>query len=226
MPLARQIQGPQGLRSLFGLQPEPGQTPDSTAFNDYLANIPLTNEQSREAGVIAGADARTDASMVHDLDEANAVRDARNRGYDGSYPLEDQANVAYNQRLKMLLLPKQMDLEASANEKEAARIFTAGQGQMDRESRERIAAGTQEASLNRVNTQQQAITSRAQQAADAKRSWLSKLFSPSKPAAPAAPVAAAGAPGRILMEAPNGEQDYVDPARVAEFEAKGARVVN
>jgi hypothetical protein len=49
-----------------------GQPPSNLEINDYLAGIPMTNEQTREAGIIAGADARAGAGLAADAAQSAA----------------------------------------------------------------------------------------------------------------------------------------------------------
>jgi hypothetical protein len=228
MPLARQFQRPATLQQMLGLEPEVGQEPSSIAFNNA---IPASIEKQREAGIIAGIDARTNASMADDLAEAEAVRGARNMGFQGTYPLQEQANYAAEQKLRQILIPEQMKLQAAMMERETGREFDANQRDLDRKSRESIASGAQAAGLSRVQAQQSGINARQQQAQEAKRNPLSKLFgwltgSGGSAALPTVPTQVpTGNEGMVLMEAPTGEQQAVPAARVQEFLAKGARVV-
>lgn len=230
--LPRYQQQPASLAQMFGLEPEVGKAPSSIAFNDYLGGIADAdgmNERNREARIIAEMDNR--ASALNDADrlEANAVRGARNMGFDGTFPLREQADYGHTQKLRQILLPEQMKLEAARTERETGRAFDASQRDLDRRSREGIATGAQSAQLNRVNAQQQAITARANEAREAKRGPVSRLFSwltgSGGSATPTAPAAPNGASGMVLMEAPTGEQQMVDASRVQEFLAKGAIVV-
>jgi len=232
MPLARQTQRPASLAQMFGVEPEVGREPSSIAFNDYLANIEPTNEQRREGGVIDSAAARTDASMASDLAEAEAVREARNLGFEGSYPLQEQAQWSADQKLRQLLIPEQMKLESARTERETGREFDANQRAMDRSSREKIASGAQAGQTGRVQAQQQGIASRQQQAQQAKQGGISKLYnwltgSGQAQANPAAPTQAPAASGDVTMIDPTtGETASVPAARVNEYLARGAQIVN
>ena len=143
MALARQYQRPQSLRQMFGVDDEVGQEPSGIAFNDYLASIPPTYEQQREGGVLAGMDARTNASMASDLAEANQVRDARNMGFDGSYPLREQDEYTANQKLQLLLKPQEAELAAEEKRLATQQAFTASQNEQNRVAANQRAAATQ-----------------------------------------------------------------------------------
>ena len=229
MPLPRRSINPPTLAQMFGLEPEVGKVPSGDAFN---RSIRPSIEHEREAGILANMDARAEAGIRRDLEESEMVRAARDRGFTGSYPLQEQENFGAQQKLRQILLPKQMELEAAMLEKESGREFNAAQGQLDRASRERVASGAQAGQTGRVNTQQQAITNRAEQARLEKRSGPRKLYdwltgNVSKSPQAAATPAAEGNDGQgmVMMEAPTGEQQMVPAGRVQEFIAKGARVI-
>lgn len=218
MPLARQYQRPQTLQQMFGLDPEVGQEPSSIAFNDYLANIPQTSEQQRESGVLAGMDARTNASMASDLAEANQVRDARNLGFGGTYPLREQEEYGANQKLRQILLPKQMELEAENTRLVNTQQFTAGQNEMNRSAADARAAQTQAGMNRRAEESRAHALNMAKQTGRIKgQSWLSSLFGGGDDA-----PEASGGSGVVMMQTPSGDVVPVPAEEVAEAEANGA----
>ncbi len=228
MPLARQTQQPMSLARMFGVEPEVGQQPSGIAFNDYLANIGPTNEQQREAGVLAHAGARTNASMANDLEEANAVEAARNMGFDGSYPLQEQAQWSADQKLRQILIPEQMKLQAAMLEKETGREFNASQGALDRASRERIATGSQATQMGKTQATQNGVAHRQAMDAWNKRGMFSKLgdwLSGAQP--PQAPAGAAVTGNTVkMMDPTTGDTRDVPADRVNEYLARGAQVIN
>lgn len=231
---------PRAVSRFFGLDPEPGRTPDASEFNDYLASIPPTVEQQREMSVLSDANTRAEAGIRRDLTEAQAVRDARNRGFTGSYPLREQEDEAANQKLKQLLLPKQMELQAEMQNREAQREFTANQNQQDRKLRAQIAQGTQAGQNQRLAARSADIAARQVKLGN---NPLRRLLSPfgimdsneavrDKEAqrvrqnVQSQMQGAAGDGGTTIMEDPaTGEQVYVPNERVQEYVAKGARIV-
>jgi len=209
----------------LGLRPEAGQQPSGIEFNDYLASISPTNEQQREASTLAAMDNRIEGGIQSDLAEADAVRSARNLGFEGTYPLREQADYTADQKLRQILAPKQMEMEAELMNRDVTRQFQAEQAQKDRDARAQIAAGTQAGQMNRVNAQQGAINARAQQTQAAKQNPLSKLFGwmtgsgeQAAPAAPSGPV--------TMMDPSTGETRQVPAELVQQYLSRGAQVVN
>jgi hypothetical protein len=217
MPLARQFQRPQSLRQMFGIEPEVGQEPSGIAFNDYLANIPPTYEQQREGAVLSDMDARTNASMADDLAESNKVRDARNMGFEGSYPLREQDEYGANQKLRQILLPKQMELEAENSRLANTQQFTAGQNDLNRAAANERAAATQTGQDRRAAESRAHSLNMARQTGRIKgEGWLSSLFGGGGDE----PEAAAS--GVVMMQTPSGDVVPIPAEEVAEAEANGA----
>ena len=81
MPTSLRRQSTQPLRRFLGLDPGPGETPSGSELNDYLAGIPFTPEQTRQAGVISGYDARITAADAADRAVVTAERQAQLEGF-------------------------------------------------------------------------------------------------------------------------------------------------
>ena len=218
MALARQYQRPQSLRQMFGVDDEVGQAPSGIAFNDYLASMPPTYEQQREGAVLSDMDARTNASMASDLAEANQVRDARNMGFDGTYPLREQEEYGVNQKLRQILLPKQLELDAENRRLAATQEFTANQNEQNRVAANNRAAATQTGMDRRAAESRAHALNMAKQTGRIKgQSWLSSLFGGGDDA-----PEAAGGSGVVMMQTPSGDVVPVPAEEVAEAEANGA----
>lgn len=217
MPLARVTQRPATLQQMFGIEPEVGHEPSGIAFNNA---IPPSIEKQREAGILANMDARTNASMAHDLDEANAVRAAREMGFDGSYPLREQSDYTAQQKLAQVLLPKQYELAAADRRLQQQQEFNAAEGERDRAaSMDRVRAA-QSGQNNRVSAQQAAITARANQQQQNKRGAIGRAWdwltgSSQQPQQPTSS-------GPVMMMTPAGDIVPVPSELVAEAEANGA----
>jgi hypothetical protein len=203
----------------------PGVNPGafSAEANDEASATDMSNESQRERALLNESNTRAEAGIRQDLVEADQVRGARNMGFEGSHPLREQADYTANQKLRQVLLPEQIKLEAALAEQRNNETFTSQQHELDRQSREKMAAGAQAGQMNRVNAQQSAITARQPD----KRGWLMKMLGIGAPpaAAQSAPAAQDGGSGMVMMEAPTGEQQMVPAARVQEFLAKGAQLV-
>lgn len=217
---------PQTLEEMFGINQGPGQAPSSVMFNDYLASIPETNEQRREGAMLANMDARTNASMAADLEEANAIRAARNAGFTGSHPLREQADYATEQKLNLLLKPRQLEVDAAAKNLQARQAFEASEGAKDRAAALARTQMIQDATTGRTNFVQGQINNRAD-AKDNKRNMWGRawdwLMGPDEQSAQAAPAASGG--GVVMMMTPSGDVVPVPAAEVPEAEANGARRV-
>jgi hypothetical protein len=222
MPLARQTARQASLAQMLGIEPEVGQEPSSLAFNNA---IPPSIEKQREAAVLASMDARTNASMARDLEEANAVRAARNMGFEGSYPIREQNDYAAQQKLAQILLPKQYELAAADKRLQQQQAFDAAEGERNRAaSMERVQAA-QGGQNNRVAAQQAAITARANQQQQNKRGALGRAWD--WMTGGSQPVAPASAPsGPVIMMDPNsGETRQVPAEMVEQYLSRGAVVV-
>lgn len=138
----------QQLYNMFKINPQafPGVNPATFAnqANEEAANVRPTFEQQREAGVLADSSDRAEIGIRSDLEEAQKVRDARNMGFEGSYPLKQQKDEEDRSAMARLLMPKQMELQAAAMNQDATRQFAAGEHDQDRASRESIAAASQQ----------------------------------------------------------------------------------
>jgi hypothetical protein len=144
----------QNLRTLFQL---PSYEPfaDTNDINDYLASIPRTGEQNREASILQDMDARASASLDRDLGEAEAVRSARNLGFDGTYPVRQQQEDVAMKKLQQLLMPKQIEqqtemMKAGASQAEAERSRAAAmeRAQLGQTGQDRRAAEGRTHALN------------------------------------------------------------------------------
>ena len=100
-------------------------------------------EMQRQAGVLNSMNQRTDATMAHDLEDAEAVRHARNLGFNGSYPLREQDEYTANQKLQLLLKPQEAELAAEEKRLAAQQAFTASQNEQNRVAANQRAAATQ-----------------------------------------------------------------------------------
>lgn len=143
------------LRMLLRLDEQLGLAPSAIDFN--LA-IPESLEKAREANVLAGADARAGASLNRDLEEANAVREARNLGFEGSYPLREQADYTAAQKLQTLLAPL-LAREAADQDRQA---FAAQENERNR------AAAMERANLGQQGQDRRSAENRAAAIAMAK----------------------------------------------------------
>lgn len=133
MPLARQTAQRNPLREFLGLEAGPGETPSGVAFNDYLASIPNTAEQDREAGVLADMDERAETGIRLDLQKAHDTKKARQEyGMQGSYPLREMGEYEAAQKLKPLMALKQMDVDSADKRFGAQQQLTRGENELDR----------------------------------------------------------------------------------------------
>lgn len=156
MPLPRQAAGPSGdmrsLYNLFRINPNsmPGVNPGAFAetANDEIAQNTMQHqtyspEMQREQAVLANADQRAEVGIRGGLEEAEQVRDARNLGFEGSHPLKERADYETRSKLAQVLMPKQLELEAARQNKEATMEFTDNQNDQNRDLRRELAAGNQ-----------------------------------------------------------------------------------
>lgn len=157
MPLARVNAnidpGMQQLYNMFRVNPNAFAGVNPGAFSEEANNEiaqttaqhnVLSPEKRGEQELLDNADQRAEVGIRSDLAEADAVRQARNMGYNGSHPLKDQAETQARQKLQMMLAPEQMKLQASLIDKDNQREFTAGQNKLNRESMmERTQVGQQ-----------------------------------------------------------------------------------
>lgn len=252
MPLPRQAAGPSGdMRSLYNLfKINPGAFPGTNpgAFND-VANDEIADtsasykayspEMQREQEILHNADQRAEIGIRGDLNEASQVRQARNLGFEGSYPLKQQQDETERSALAKVLLPKQMELQAELANKDATREFSASQGAMDRATRLQIAQGSQSGQNQRSQQRSEDVAARGVKLGhNPLRSFLSPLgimdsneqVQKDEQNRVRGNMRSATSPtassGTVIMEDPNsGEQVYVPNERVAEYEAKGARRV-
>lgn len=128
---SRRINPMAALRSTLGMEDVADPFAWGREFNE---SIRPSIEHQREANIISGMDARADESFDRDLEQANAVRDARLMGFDGTNPLREQADYTYEQKLRMLLEPKMAEERAGMYNLRATQEFNAGQKALDRQA--------------------------------------------------------------------------------------------
>lgn len=180
------------LIQLLRMKPGLGETPS----NDFNWLIPESIEKQRESGVLANMDARTNASMAEDLEEANAVRGARNMGFTGSNPLREQSDYGAMQKLQQILLPKQMELQIAQQENEAqnARATQAQTAAMEREKFKQGAMTDRSAMVRKAIEDYARLTGKVPEPG-----WLESLFGGSEEDEAAAPMSAAPASGGVSI---------------------------
>lgn len=253
MPLPRQAAAPSGdMRSLYNLfKINPGSFPgvNPGAFAD-VANNDIADETAqykaespemqREQEILHNADQRAEVGIRGDLNEAAKVRQARNLGFEGSYPLKQQQDEEERSALAKVLLPKQMELRAEMENRAATRDFNANQASQDRATRVQIAQGSQTGQNQRLQQRSEDVAARGVKLGkNPLRSFLSPIGimdsneqvqkdeqNRVRGNMRAQITSPSGSDGTTIMEDPNtGEQVYVPNDRVAEYEAKGARRV-
>lgn len=252
MPLARVNAnidpGMQQLYNMFRVNPNAFAGVNPGAFSEEANNEiaqttaqhnVLSPEKRGEQELLDNADQRAEVGIRGDLAEADAVRQARNMGYNGSHPLKDQAETQARQKLQMMLAPEQMKLQASLIDKDNQREFTAGQNKLNRESMmERTQAGQQ----GQNQRQTEAAANAAARAVKPGNSILRKFLSPlgimdsneqvqqaeqQRMRQSVRNSAVSSGPGNTVhMIAPNGEEADVPEAMVQDYLSKGARVAN
>lgn len=229
----------QSLYQMFRINPGmfPGTNPG--VFNNEINSaIPESIEKQREAALLSGADHRAEIGIRDDLAKAEAVRGARERGFTGTYPLQEQEQDLVNQKLRQVLLPKQMELEAAQLNRQESREFTAGQNQLNRDAMQTRIETTQQGQDRRLAERGADIAARSVKKGN---NPLRKLFGGMMGVESNEDIQAreaaemrnkvrtqmnAGQPGQVLMRSPDGsEEAYVDAARVNEFLARGGVVV-
>lgn len=196
----------------------PGQVPSSMAQNAYLSGMPNTNEQEREAGVLADADARYASNRAAEMDlnqEETAVRrGAQVMGYESPRAQQEAAEMS---KLRQVLLPAQARAREAASLAEANRGFTAQQNEANRNAKAEI-----------VNTQQGGQNQRTQAGVDQRAAQFDKLHPPSVMdrlrgvfggSQPAAQATAA----TVEMMTPDGRVMDVPAGDVSRMEALGAK---
>lgn len=157
MPRAQaNVGGDAGMRqlySMFRVNPNafPGTSPGAFAdeANNEIAQTTAEHnatspEKLGEQDLLDQADQRNEVGIRSGLAEAESVRQARDMGYGGSFPLRDQQESLARAALYAKLAPEKMKLEAALADKEAARTFTAGQNQNKSDAAmERVKVGVQ-----------------------------------------------------------------------------------
>jgi hypothetical protein len=142
----------QALYNMFRVNPNafPGVNPGafSSVANEDIANETAaykatSPEMQRQAAILEGQDVRAEAGIRGGLDEANQVRQTRNMGYGGSFPLREAQEDTRNARLRELLLPRELEARTAATQQQTEREFMADEGQRNRDARAQIAAAGQ-----------------------------------------------------------------------------------
>lgn len=215
-----------GLSRMFRVNQNqfPGVQPGM--FNEEINTaIPGGIERQREAATLSALDARTQQGLDQDLEEAEAVRGARDMGFQGQFPMREAADWQAEQKLGMLLAPERertrqeaMKMQGAQAERGAARDFQAQQGMQDRASREGIAARAQAGQTERAQLP-------LREKAEDTDGWgnLFGLFGGKKAQAAPATAAAPSASGMIEMIDPaDGAVFSVSPSEAIEAESLGA----
>lgn len=223
MPLPRAQTNPlRGFLGLNDLQPGPGEIPSGELFN---RSIEPSIERSREAATLASLDARTAASMQADLGRANAVRSARQAGYESPEAAIMAAEAREQERA--LAVPRlqqetaRIGLRAQQQTREQAQQFEAAQNLQKQTAQAKIAAQAEAGRNERARLPLRAKPT--------EQNALSKFFfgDRSVAAAPASTVGMnvpnSGMSTQVVqMQTPLGDIVDVPLDEVEEAEAQGA----
>lgn len=239
--------GMQQLYNMFRINPNafPGTNPGAfadEANNEIAATTAqhnmLSPEKRGEQELLDTADRRAEVGIRSGLAEADAVRQARNMGFNSSNPLKEEAEYQAQQKLRQVMLPEQMKLQASLVDKENQREFSAGQNKLNRD------AMTQRTGMAQAGQDRRQTDRAAEVAAKSVklghnplRSFLSPLgimdsnekvrdTEANRMRENVRSSASNGPANTVHMIAPNGEEADVPEAMVQDYLAKGAQVVN
>ena len=212
---------PSPLRRFFRM-------PQEMSANEFNASIPESIEKDRETAILVGMQAQGDAGFQRDLKSAEEVRAARNRGFSGTYPLQDQDDYAQNQKLRQILLPKQMELESEQTRLQQQQDFMQQQNGLNRSA----TAANNQARVEAATTRQQSGQAHAISLAQQKGqidpgsggvlAWLKSLGGGDE-APPAAPSTDGGVVN--MIDPSTGEIRPVPAHLVNRYLAKGGQVV-
>lgn len=197
----------------------PGRVPSGIAENAYASSMPNTSEQEREYQSMKASDEGAAKRYQDQQDEWGAQDALESQARTMGYESPAAAHTAgVNEKLRQVLLPEQVKLEAATREREAAREFSASQNDLNRQSRMDAANVTQNGQNGRQATTQAGVQSRFNQLhPPSMMDKLKGVFGMGTPAAPSGPV---------TMQSPDGQEtQVVPPERVQEFLARGAKIV-
>lgn len=250
MPRAQaNVGGDAGMRQLYNMfrvNPNafPGTNPGAFA-DEANAEIAQTTaehnatspEKLGEQDLLDKADQRNEVGIRGGLAEADAVRQARNMGFNGSNPLKDEAEYQAEQKLRQLIIPERMKLEASLSDKENQREFSANQNKLNRDAMmQRTQAGQQGQNQRQTEAAAQAAAKGIKLGHNPLRSFLSPIGVMDSNEKVQADEqnrvrqnvrgSMATSANTVHMIAPNGEEADVPEAMVQDYLAKGAQVAN
>lgn len=150
------------LSEFLGLRPETGETPSGLAINEYLANIPYTPEQERQAEALRGMDARAEESYQRQRAQIAREEDAQQAGFRNATEASRYARRLQERELEVPLERERIQAETAA---------TTQRGLFDRMLANQAATAERQARTQQQQAaraqQQQAATAGRQQARDA-----------------------------------------------------------
>lgn len=205
----------------------PGRVPSGIAQNAYFSSMPNTNEQEREAKsydeLDRGASERYQAGLDQNKEIDLATSGAHAMGFDSPRAqMEDSAM----KKLRMVLAPEQMKLDAASAGADEARTYAGMEHERDRQARADLVRDAQSGQTQR---NADTLAQRDKQFQQLHPPGLLQRMKEAvfgKSAAPAGPNASGSAEPTVRMESPDGqEQADVPQSQVQAFIARGGKVI-